>query len=185
MSTNRIKDLCSLNENENAQEVQDSSNVVSEVIAANPVEGFSLAVTDGGMTVKTPAGYQFKMPTESLQFYKQLFDDGAEHKGNYNRHLETVETALSAENLNEMVNLYNKVSKSLAPIEIKPHMYSIVYILLKDETMTKDQVIKLFRAFATEKYDLDEASNKIISGAIKNGIYYYKFLLNLFEYLDK
>ena len=187
MSINRIKDLRSLNENENTQQevVQESTNVVSEIISANPVEGFNLAQVDGGMTVETPTGYQFKMPTESLEFYKQLFDDGAEHVNSYNRHIDTVETALNAENLNDLVNLYNKISKALAPIEIKAAMYSIPYILLKDEATTKDEVIKLFKAFSTENYELDEVSAKKLTDTIKNGVYYYKFLLNMFEYLDE
>ncbi len=187
MSTNRIKDLHSLNENENAQQevVQQPVDVVSEIISANPVEGFKLAQTEGGMTVETPTGYQFKMPTESLEFYKQLFDDGAEHVNSYNRHIETTETALNTEQLNELVNLYNKISKALAPIEIKASMYSIPYILLKDEATTKEDVIKLFKAFSTENYELDEVSATKLIDTVKNGVYYYKFLLNLFEYLDK
>ncbi len=166
-------------------QTQEQSTIVSDVIAANFVEGYKLASSETGLTVETPIGYQFTIPTDSLDFYKQLFDDGAEHIGSYDRHFETLETALNTEDLKTIVNLYNTVSKSLASVEIKPAMYSIVYILLKSGEISQNELIKLFRAFATENYELDEGSKTKLYTAVKNGIYYYKFLLSLFQYIDE
>jgi len=188
--TNRIKDLRSLNEEVEVQDTQESAPVeggslVTEIINANPAEGYTLSSTDDGLSVQTSTGYTFTMSNGVLDFYKQLFDDGAEHVNSYNRHLETVETALSTNDLKEVARLYKVIAKSLAPIEIKPDLYAIPAILLRDESIQFEEYNKLFNAYAKENYDLDEATSSKLSAAVNNGIGYYKFILLLFEHLDK
>lgn len=192
--SNRIKYFGRLNEEQAQAQTQaqaqptvpqKTSNTASELIKANPVEGYNLALEGDNLSVESPSGYKFMIPKDSLDFYKQLFDDGVEHIGNYERHGETIEAGLASTDLSEIADDYKKLQKAFAGIEIKPDTNSVFAVLLANPDIQQDEFKRLYNAYATEKYEIEEADKKKLFDAIKHAVSYYKFILAMFEHFDK
>jgi len=167
-------------------EVRDRDlNQIKALIKSNlHVADISVLDTPKGLAFKTKYG-QILIPNEAIDYYYTVFNETIQKIRKYEGYIDRIDSIIEQKDPEELCNELKEIIDWFNFSEVFRENYSVVSQWLNDESITKEMLGQLYKAYSSNSIaGLDQNLSQKFTQAIKKSLSYYNVLLKMFDIFD-
>ena len=144
----------------------------------------SVLITNTGITFKTPYG-DVNIPNDSINYYYTLFKDNIQKSDRYEQYRTEIDGWFQEQNPSKLCTDVKEIARWFNISELFVETYSVISQWLLDNTITKEMLAQLYKAYTYEDATvLDQQLVSKFTLSLKRTLSYYNVMLKIFEIFD-
>ena len=155
------------------------------ILSEFPYDDYTIINKENGISIENAIEGKVFFPDKILKYYHNIYSDGLEHKGNFDRYEDDIIKAIESTDIEEKISVTKDMSKWFAFVQMHAESYSVAAYLLHRADLEREDMITLYSAYSQDDANnLDEKLKIDFTRALDNVLYYFKFLIGIFTVLD-
>lgn len=166
--------------------VKDPQEIRKLIIDNWDSQGITPVQTEGGLNFRTQSGGEIFLADGVLDYYYEAFNTNIQKFSKYELYYEQIDGMISDYSPDELSKEINSLQDWFNYSEFKGGNFSPVAQWISDDSVSKDQLKALYKAFInSDSSGLDEQLMQLYSSTMRKTMTYYKILVTVFYIYDK